>query len=345
MQYKGELGNQFNKFSAYKNVVRVFLSRYLDNSFEGIAELGLNGLDKSGEGKYSMYNMDGHIFSGDVGIRYKFNNGYVIPEDFIVQPYLVFGMGAMLAKTKGYSMIWNAHFDQTRASLTYHYGLGTKVRLTQNMSAFIDVADYRPGDKRFDQAQLTTIGDKYRIYCLGVVYSFGNGEKGQRKNGALQKDKGSTLLGLKNNKAADERTAVAKPTVNSVVNNTSSRNAVPKSKESEFVLEPILFKANSYEIPMSENGKMENVINILKDNLTIKLVIAGHADETGTLQYNEKLSQDRAEKVYNYLLTLGVDKSRISKVVYYGSKKPAVAGDSPEALSKNRRVEFELSRD
>lgn len=80
------------------------------------------------------------------------------------------------------------------------------------------------------------------------------------------------------------------------------------------------------------NGQVE----FLKENEE-QIVVAGHADERGTREYNIGLGERRANAVATYLETQGIEEERIS-VVSYGKDKPAVEGHNESAWSKNRRA-------
>lgn len=80
------------------------------------------------------------------------------------------------------------------------------------------------------------------------------------------------------------------------------------------------------------NGQVE----FLKENEE-QIVVAGHADERGTREYNIGLGERRANAVATYLETQGIEEERIS-VVSYGKDKPAVEGHDESAWSKNRRA-------
>ena len=67
------------------------------------------------------------------------------------------------------------------------------------------------------------------------------------------------------------------------------------------------------------------------------IVVAGHADERGTREYNIGLGERRANAVATYLEAQGIEEERIS-VVSYGKDKPAVEGHDESAWSKKRRA-------
>ena len=65
--------------------------------------------------------------------------------------------------------------------------------------------------------------------------------------------------------------------------------------------------------------------------------IEGHADERGTRDYNLALGERRANAAKNYLVSLGIDTSRLT-VVSYGEERPVAVASNPEAWAKNRRA-------
>jgi len=81
--------------------------------------------------------------------------------------------------------------------------------------------------------------------------------------------------------------------------------------------------------------------NWLKQNSTYNLLIEGHCDERGTEQYNLALGDRRANIAREYLVTLGVDGSRI-RTVSYGEERPFDAGHDESALAQNRRAHLVL---
>jgi len=84
-------------------------------------------------------------------------------------------------------------------------------------------------------------------------------------------------------------------------------------------------------------GRLAKLVN---DNPRwTKVRIQGHADDTGPDGYNEQLSRARAKTVMRLLVQLGVARDRLV-IEAYGERKPAVIGVSPEARTRNRRVEF-----
>jgi outer membrane protein OmpA-like peptidoglycan-associated protein len=77
---------------------------------------------------------------------------------------------------------------------------------------------------------------------------------------------------------------------------------------------------------------------IRKGGGDVLVVIEGHADAAGAQDFNDKLSQARAQAVADYLVKNGVRKNRLT-VQGRGSSVPIASNDTPEGRGKNRRVE------
>ena len=99
----------------------------------------------------------------------------------------------------------------------------------------------------------------------------------------------------------------------------------------------IYFAYDSITIAAGERGKLQAIADWLKDNEGKRLMLGGHADVRGTPEYNRGLGERRAEATREYLVGLGVDKSRLF-TISYGSDRPAVDEKTDEAYAKNRRV-------
>ena len=72
---------------------------------------------------------------------------------------------------------------------------------------------------------------------------------------------------------------------------------------------------------------------------TVAIEIGGHTDSEGTPERNQRLSDRRAQSVYDYLTRKGVEAKKLV-AVGYGETRPLVPNDSAENRAKNRRIEF-----
>ena len=102
-----------------------------------------------------------------------------------------------------------------------------------------------------------------------------------------------------------------------------------------FELDKAIIKEDSYEL-------LNAVARVIVANPQIlKIEIAGHTDSQGDEEYNQELSERRAAAVVEYIAGQGVEAERLSSAGY-GQSTPLVEGDTEEAFSTNRRVEFNI---
>jgi outer membrane protein OmpA-like peptidoglycan-associated protein len=87
---------------------------------------------------------------------------------------------------------------------------------------------------------------------------------------------------------------------------------------------------------------LSRIAGILLVSKGYGLSVFGYTDDIGTKEYNQKLSERRAEAVRDYLVQAGIDPSIIN-TKGYGKTNPRVAGETEEARAKNRRVEIALT--
>ena len=104
----------------------------------------------------------------------------------------------------------------------------------------------------------------------------------------------------------------------------------------------IQFEAGKDVIKKISNAILDKVVNVMKENPTYNLEINGHTDNQGIPAKNLELSQKRANAVKNYLITNGVDASKLT-AKGFGQTVPVNGNKTPIERSKNRRVEFKVN--
>ena len=93
------------------------------------------------------------------------------------------------------------------------------------------------------------------------------------------------------------------------------------------------------------NSKFYNVLDsvalVVKEYNKTTIVVAGYTDSTGSDRYNQKLSEDRATSVADFLVNKKVKPARL-EVVGFGKKNPVASNKTAKGRSLNRRVEITL---
>lgn len=107
------------------------------------------------------------------------------------------------------------------------------------------------------------------------------------------------------------------------------------------VLKNIFFDFDKYDLLPESRVELERLTQLLVKNPKMKIEIGGHTDNKGTREYNQKLSENRAKAVYDYLIQHGIDKTRLS-YKGYGLEKPIDTNDTEEGRANNRRTEFKV---
>lgn len=105
------------------------------------------------------------------------------------------------------------------------------------------------------------------------------------------------------------------------------------------VVKVIYFDFDSFAIKPEFQNALDAHAKFLSANKSRRVAIEGHTDERGGREYNLALGQKRAEAVRRALNLLGVSDAQV-EAVSFGKEKPAATGGSDDAMSLNRRAEF-----
>ena len=107
-------------------------------------------------------------------------------------------------------------------------------------------------------------------------------------------------------------------------------------------LDPILFDFDKHNIKSQAAFELDNLVNLMKKYPTMVIKVESHTDNRGTDDYNMDLSNKRAQATVQYVISKGIDKSRISGEGF-GKTNPIekCSGNcTEEQYAKNRRSEF-----
>jgi len=103
----------------------------------------------------------------------------------------------------------------------------------------------------------------------------------------------------------------------------------------------ITFATNRSEIRSDFYDVLNSVTQVLKEYNKTNVRISGHTDSTGSDKINQKLSEDRANSVRDYLVGQQISPNRI-EAAGYGSHRPIASNDTEAGRQANRRVEMQL---
>jgi outer membrane protein OmpA-like peptidoglycan-associated protein len=120
--------------------------------------------------------------------------------------------------------------------------------------------------------------------------------------------------------------------------------------DSAFRMENVYYDYNAATLRPESGTELEKLVRLMQDNQALEVRIEAHTDSHGADAYNQKLSQERAQSVVNYLVSAGIDRGRLS-AQGFGKTHPAApntkqgGADNPEGRQLNRRTEFKIVAD
>ena len=104
----------------------------------------------------------------------------------------------------------------------------------------------------------------------------------------------------------------------------------------------VLFDFNKATLKPEARSQLATVLQALKEQPGLNVLVVGHTDSVGSDAYNMGLSQRRAESVATYLVQNGVPRQSI-KTEWHGESQPVASNANAEGRAQNRRVEITLS--
>ncbi len=116
----------------------------------------------------------------------------------------------------------------------------------------------------------------------------------------------------------------------------------PIQKNVKMVMKNVLFEVDKSDLKPESYVELDQLVEYLTRNASLHIEIGGHTDNTGSESRNSQLSNDRAKAVQTYLISKGINASRLT-YKGYGSSQPVATNDTPEGRSQNRRTEIKIT--
>jgi len=271
--------------------------------------LSRSALDRDAGGDYDLWGL------GVDGL-YFFN------RNASFAPYGVVGLGAMYTEIPG----------QDDTGLMANAGLGFMKQLTDNVALRAD-ARYRWDDNSTDAFNKSSFGD----WLVNVGVNIALGRKAQPAPQPQPAPEPVAQLApepvVQPQPAPEVAPALKTPQANEL-NGAQSGDVV-------VILEGVNFEFDSAALRPSAVEILDEAVTVLKRRNDIKVDIVGHTCNIGTDEYNQGLSERRAQAVYDYLVSHGIAAERLT-TRGMGETQPAHSNDTREGRAKNRRVEMQV---
>lgn len=154
---------------------------------------------------------------------------------------------------------------------------------------------------------------------LGLSYYFGSSDNGAAATAAAA----TTAAVIATQEQEPEPVVEPAPAVDPVPAVTLSKGA---------------FEHDSTELTPEAKSSLDQVATYLKENPETRIDVIGYTDSTGSAEYNQKLSEKRAQSASNYLESQGIEESRVT-TIGKGEEDPIADNSTEEGRENNRRVE------
>lgn len=209
-------------------------------------------------------------------------------------------------------------------AVTYAKGVVLDKSTQKPLSAQVEIIDLSTSKKI-----LSTTTDQAGAFlvCLPIGYDYGlevtkNGYFFFSENFALQEQR---------NKQEPYQLMVKLQPIPTA--NTTSTKVEP------IILRNVFFAVGNAQLQSASFPELQRLVQLLQTNPQMRIQINGHTDDVGADIDNQKLSEQRAKAVYDYLVQNGITAARL---LYkgYGETKPIASNATPEGRQQNRRTEF-----
>lgn len=111
-----------------------------------------------------------------------------------------------------------------------------------------------------------------------------------------------------------------------------------------YTLENVFFDTGLATLKKESYKALNDLVEVMKLKPDMEIEIDGHTDNTGTAEINQKLSQDRADAVRNYLITKGIAAKRVT-AKGFGDTMPVADNSTDEGKARNRRTEVKIIKE
>ncbi len=141
---------------------------------------------------------------------------------------------------------------------------------------------------------------------------------------------------------ADDQCPDKAETVNGYEDNDGCPDTKPEvavEKGHAIVLEGVTFATGSAKLTENSKTILGKVVRTMQENPELVVEVRGYTDNTGSYKGNMRISQRRADSVKEYLVSQGIDASRIT-AQGFGPENPIAPNDTRAGRAKNRRIEF-----
>ncbi|MCR4829344.1 MAG: OmpA family protein [Bacteroidales bacterium] len=116
---------------------------------------------------------------------------------------------------------------------------------------------------------------------------------------------------------------------------------MPIETGERIALRNVFFETGKYNLLPTSTAELDKVVELLQQNATLRVELGGHTDNVGNAADNQRLSEQRAKAVYDYLVAHGIEANRLT-YKGYGETQPVADNSTPTGQAANRRTEMKV---
>ncbi|TCK69096.1 WD40 repeat protein [Winogradskyella wandonensis] len=128
-----------------------------------------------------------------------------------------------------------------------------------------------------------------------------------------------TVVGSKDDYKDDQKTVTTSDEKDKV--NIADLVLTPLIQDNQIVINPIFFDFDKWNIRTDAQFELENIVDVMRKHPTMVIKIESHTDSRGGERYNMRLSDRRAKSTRDYIISRGIDASRIESAIGYGESQ------------------------
>jgi len=290
------------------------------------------------QGKIANYNRN--YFATDLLIKYDLNE--LIGETGWFNPFIAFGGGyTMISADRKVSQ--SDVKTPAQNMVTLNGGFGSNFWISQQLAVNVQaLGKWNASNNQGSHSQ----------YVIGVIFKFDSRDAkfGKKKKPYTQTVIQNEIMELP---VVDPTPIVDTTRIVKEVIPEPKDTLLEKSKEiiekqviviknANNFADEVIFELNMFTLDASGLKKINQIASVLKSDLTLNINIIGHADNSGSEEFNKVISQKRADYVKKELIKRGIDKTRFNKTVGYGSNN-SLYDNKTTNKKKNRTIRFEIS--
>lgn len=210
-------------------------------------------------------------------------------------------------------------------------------------AGFLALLIFLSGCAKDEYGNARPLTDAEKGALIGAVVGAGIGLTQKKKRGnkavLIGAVGGGITGGLVGNYMDSQKKDLEKVLVSEIDNGSINLQKLEQHRLRISMTSATAFEVDSADIKRGFNSTMDKIAKVLNKYGKTELLIVGHTDSTGSEQYNQTLSENRAQSVYQYLQARSVVHQRLS-AYGKGELEPVASNDSSAGRRLNRRVEI-----